>query len=413
MNQASDICNRLYALARECNGQNVELTLNDVSILLVQDLDDADRILRADAGHYAKNLSWLRQTLGPSRFSENGERWRVRRDLTQPHFNHFDRVQVTQTSRRCANRTLAALAADSAAGRRALDDDKLRRLTLSVLLESFFGISLEASGIDPAILAELMELGAEYSFVPPGKTIELYHERLQRLPALRRRLLEDFRVFRDGTVPDTPLLRSLLAADRDPGNDIVLEQELVTFFAAGAEATAAALGWACQLLAAHPSAQQRLRTAVASDGDSDEHRGCEEALERFISETLRLYPTSPISSRVALTDTRLGQRAIAAGQNVMISWIGVQHDARRVPDPWRMRLDRSGDDRRLGSRTAFSLGPRMCGGKQFALVEMAAILREFLRSARFTLLDDAPPRFHWRSQLLREGGQPVLVELMA
>jgi cytochrome P450 len=50
-----------------------------------------------------------------------------------------------------------------------------------------------------------------------------------------------------------------------------------------------------------------------------------------------------------------------------------------------------------------------CGGKQFALVELMAVLSVFLANARFEPTSDAPVRFFWKSQMLREGGQRVRV----
>ena len=102
---------------------------------------------------------------------------------------------------------------------------------------------------DARHLAELMEYGSEYSFVPAGQTGAMYQERLKQLPELRRKVLADFKPFRDGRVKGNALLDGLIAADLDPNSGIVLEQELMTFFAAGAETTAATVGWACDMLA--------------------------------------------------------------------------------------------------------------------------------------------------------------------
>ena len=85
MDQSSQICARLYDLAKTRNAENVMLDLNGVPVLLVHRLEDADHILRTNAGNYKKNMKWFRQALGASRFSEDGKAWEIRRELTQPY----------------------------------------------------------------------------------------------------------------------------------------------------------------------------------------------------------------------------------------------------------------------------------------------------------------------------------------
>lgn len=64
---SEDICHLLYSLARERNGQNVWLELNDVPTLIVQNAADADYVLRRNYVNYEKNMV-LVQT-GAGRFA--------------------------------------------------------------------------------------------------------------------------------------------------------------------------------------------------------------------------------------------------------------------------------------------------------------------------------------------------------
>lgn len=58
---------------------------------------------------------------------------------------------------------------------------------------------------------------------------------------------------------------------------------------------------------------------------------------------------------------------------------------------------------------AFSFGPRVCGGKHFALMEMMTILAVLLRKGRVELTSYEQPQFRWKSLILRDGGQPVRI----
>lgn len=419
MTHYTDICNWLYGIAQSEEGRNVEAELNGVTVLVIQRREDADRVLRRNADNYMKNMAWFRQALGASRFSEDGVAWQIRKDLTQYYFNKFDRQTTFELARQHALDAVDKLAAASAAEVSTLDDSTLRTLTVSVLIENFFGIRLQDMQIDIQNMASLMEFGSEYSFVPAGKTGTLYRESLKRLPGLRRQVFQDFKHFREQGFAANPMLQGMLAADRDPANNIVLEHELLTFFAAGAETTAATLGWACYLLAANPEVQAQLRDEVRSfwnEPEGSRQRLSDlKGLRTFISETLRLYPPTPIIARLAVAQDRLGEQVIQPGQNVLISFIGIQHDSQFCSDPWSLRLDRHrshNEESGSGIGTAFSFGPRMCGGKQFALVELAAFLCVFLDRAEFELLSPEPPSFHWKSQMLRQGGQPVKVTLL-
>lgn len=412
---STEICHALYQHAREHNGRNLDIELNGVPVLLVQRYEDADHVLRTHASSYRKNMDWFRQALGSSRFSEDGSAWEVRRRLTHEYFTHFDRDQTCRLAMRYGREAANQMIHAGAAGATHIDDGVLRRMAVSVLVENFFGLPFDDTGIDLERIAELMEYGSAYAFVPSGRTDALYGDALRRLPSLRRRVLGDLRIFRDRTMPRGAMLEGMLAADNDPDSRIVLEHELLTFFAAGAETSAATVGWTLYLLATHGDLQACLREEAHARASRVHEEGWSalsdfDALATLVSEALRLYPPTPIVARLATLTDRIGDREVRPGQNVLISFVGIQHDRRHRPDPWRLHVD-SDTRRRTGAgvHTAFSFGPRICGGKQFALVELMAFVFVLLLEARFEPTSLDAPRFHWKSQMLREGGQPVRV----
>lgn len=408
--QSSQICSLLYDLARNENGRNVQIDLNGVPVLVIQRREDADHVLRTNVGNYNKNMGWFRQVLGASRFSEDGKAWEIRRDLTQPYFSKFNRQHTFSLAAYYGLEALDSMVERSQAGHDTLDDTTLRQMAANVLIHNFFGIRLADTGIDLGLLAELMELGSEYAFVPAGKTRDLYQDRLAALPELRRQVLESLHIFREGNLPENPMLDAMLAADRDPEQQVVLEHELMTFLAAGAETTAATVGWACYLLARNPEVQEELRSLAQEfwrSGQADwDNLSRLKPLDLFISETLRLYPPTPIIARLANGPDRIGEYEIAEGQNVLISFVGIQHDTRLRANPWVLDI---GEGTGKDGDTAFSFGPRICGGKQFALVELMTFLSVFLTQARFELTSQEAPVFRWKSQMLHQGGQPVRV----
>lgn len=95
------------------------------------------------------------------------------------------------------------------------------------------------------------------------------------------------------------------------------------------------------------------------------------------------------------------------GQNVLISLIGAGHDTQLRDSPWELTLEGARPSGDAGTHLAFGAGAGVCGGKQLALVVVMAFLEVFLRHAQFELTSNASPRFHWKAQMLRAGGQPV------
>lgn len=412
MSLSSGICAQLYDFARTHNGKNISTTLNGVDVRIIQRHEDADHILRLNATNYRKNMAWFRLVFGPSRFSEDGHAWQIRRDLTQFYFNKFDREKTFQLARHYATQAVAALTEEGSASDR-IDDATLRTMTASVLVDNFFDIKLNATGIDLSVLATFMEAGSDYSFVPQGKTTDLYRSRLQQLPELRRKVLHQLGYFRSADLPHSPLLQDLLAADQRNTDRVVLEHELMTFMAAGAETSAATMSWACYLLALYPDIQDQLRGLSQefwhSPQPSWKSLSSVTPLARFISEALRLFPPTPIVARYAIEEDQLSDNPVQAGQNIMVSFIGIQHDKRLRDDPWLPKITDTRAQVASGDTMAFSIGPRVCGGKQFALLEMITFLSIFLTRARFELTSDEPTAYLWKSQMLRLGGQPVRV----
>ena len=415
MSLSSTICEQLYQLARDKNGENVVSNFNGVDVLIIQRHEEADHILRLNAANYRKNMAWFRLVFGPSRFSEDGHPWAIRRDLTQTYFSRFDRERTFQLAQNYALEAVTTLIKQSEKSAN-IDDGTMRAMTAKVLVENFFDVRLDDTDIDLGVLAAFMEAGSDYSFVPRGKTTDLYRDRLLQLPELRRKILTQLGFFRRPDVVQSPLLKDLLAADKRQTDRVVLEHEMMTFMAAGAETSAATMSWTCYLLALYPAMQEDLRLLAQQFWSGNEQNwkslSSLAPLARFISETLRLYPPTPIVARFAIEDDYINATHIPAEQNVMISFIGVQHDKRLRPDPWKLDLSNSRAHISDGNTMAFSIGPRVCGGKHFALLELITFLSVFLTKARFELTSDEPPAYLWKSQMLRLGGQPVKVSAL-
>lgn len=409
---SGEFCSELFKLAADCNGRNVRVEIDGMRVLIIQRAEDADRVLRQNIANYGKNLAWFRQILGASRLTEEGASWRTRQALTQHYLNNFDRQRCVDLSIRYAQEASARMQADSSKGAAVIDDELLHELTINIMMECFFGLSLAQSAIDLHALKGLIELGSVYALKRPGSQERLPRERLLELPRLRRQVLASLGMFRRYPLNANAMIARMLELDGE-SSDFILEHELVTFFIGGSEAPASAVGWAIYLLALHPDLQEQLRRALQPAWSAGKLAATDllavAPLSNFVSETLRLYPPVPALARIALGEDVLGEHHVGPGEHVAISIIGMQYDRRFRPDPWSIEIFGSAKVPAAGSVTAFGSGPRICGGKQFALLELMTILSVFLRTSRFELISDTPPQFSWRSQMNRRGGHPVRV----
>lgn len=86
--------------------------------------------------------------------------------------------------------------------------------------------------------------------------------------------------------------------------------------------------------------------------------------------------TSPVRAmrRVALHDTTLGGRPIAAGDSVVMIYASANSDEAVFDEPYRFRVDRDPNE-----HLAFGFGPHYCLGANLARMEVRAVLRKILR----------------------------------
>ncbi|KAL6703586.1 hypothetical protein ACN47E_009531 [Coniothyrium glycines] len=193
-------------------------------------------------------------------------------------------------------------------------------------------------------------------------------------------------------------------------SDENLADQLLTFLAAGHETTSSALTWATYLLSQHPDVQHRLRLeihksipnpAALSDSTIDVAGLLEGMpyLNGVCNEVLRLFPTIPVTGRVAIRDTTIAGQFIPNGTvSFVVPWainrnpaLWGQDSEQFVPERWidkktrRATMD-GGADSNYAFLT-FLHGPRSCIGERFARAELRALLAAFVGGFEMQLAD--------------------------
>ncbi|WP_336923362.1 cytochrome P450 [Aquipuribacter sp. SD81] len=365
--------------------------------VLVNGVAGVRRVLQDNHRAYGKatvQYTSLSLVTGAGLLTTDGEVWRQHRRAVQPAFHRDTLDHVAAESLRAAG--LVAREWDAAPGGVVDVDDVLMRATLAVVGRTLFGADLVDGGaadgrrLVAAVhesLAVVVRRAQQPWTAPPGVPTP----GSRRLARARRTLDEACAALvrvRRGEVAagggyGADVLGLLLAAGL---TDREVRDELVTLVIAGHETVAASLTWTLRLLAEHPAAldlvHAELDEVLPGRSPGWDDVPALRVTRAVVDEGLRLYPPAWVVSRRALEPDVLDGVAVPAGTLVITSpW--VHH---RRPDVWRdphrfdpaRWLDRDAGARRE-AYIPFGAGPRLCIGRDFALVESVVVLAELLR----------------------------------
>ena len=371
-------------------GDLVAFPVPGAPALLLNDPEAVRHVLQGNARNWTKatlQYSSLATVTGPGLLAVSDDRWLSRRRIAQPAF-HLSRIDAVGARVAEAGRKVVDSWAGLAADGEAVDVDTLSmRITLDVVGRTLFDRDL-ADVTDELVHAtdEAAELVVAQgrslpwpSWVPTSVNRRL-RVSVAALDDICRRLITDRRA-RGASESDTDLLGLLVAAGLP---DDAIRDELVTMVVAGHETVASALTWTLMLLAEHPEAQQRLRDEAREAGGWTPLRLREQLpwTRAVVDESLRLFPPGWVVSRKATQADSVGGQAVPAGTLAIISpWL-LHRNADSWPDPSEFRPERFLGEMATQARpdyVPFGLGPRLCIGRDFALVELTILLAELLR----------------------------------
>jgi cytochrome P450 len=409
------------------HGDLVALPLPRTPVLLVNTPSGARRVLQENHRNYTKQTvqyGALSLVTGEGLLTADGERWRRHRRVMQPAFHPGGLPDV-------ANHTLLAAGRlrrrwDAAGPGVPVDADAATmRAMLEVVGRTLFADDLADAGervvtaVETALGVVLARARSPFASGPLGRLPTPSRRRLDRATATLDAVCDDVVRRRraqgvDGG--DVDLLARLLRADLD---DQEVRNELVTLVIAGHETVASALTWTLYLLAGAPGVQGRLHAELDDVLAGRPPAWADLARLTYtravIDEALRLYPPAWVITRRALAADDVDGIALPAGTLVLISpWLLHRREpAWPAPlsfDPARFLGDRAETARRRGDYLPFGTGPRLCIGRDFALVEAVLMLAALLRDRTVRRPPGAPdPRVDALVTLRPRGGLPVLM----
>lgn len=195
----------------------------------------------------------------------------------------------------------------------------------------------------------------------------------------------------------TYMVEEMLAGGQPLTVDLMMEH-LLNFLAAGHETVAGTMVWASYVLATKPEIQDRLRAEIVDTLKENPTPGYAEIermpyMNNFVKEVIRVYGTALMTQREAARDVVICGTRIPKGATLMLSPHTINTSTRIwgpdaaefVPERWDRRPE--GDASSAYSVMTFLGGPRVCIGRQYALLETKVLLLRLLPEFRFAPAD--------------------------
>ncbi|XP_071870351.1 cytochrome P450 9e2-like [Bombus fervidus] len=381
-------------------------------IVMVRDLELLKSITVKNFDHFPDHRSFdsvdRDPLFGKNLFALRGERWKEVRNTLSPAFTSSKMKAMFILMRECAKEYgdyFASLPADQTT----LElKDSFTKYTNDVIATCAFGINVNSIK-DPK--NNFYVYGRKATHFGRSQSIKFFIVR--SLPWIARALniriikkqIADF--FQDlvaitiktrdekGIVrPDMIQLMMETRGKLGPGKELTIEDmtaQAFVFFFGGFESTSTLMCFAAYEVGINEEVQRRLQDEIDQVLEDCKGEATYEAindmkyLDAVILESLRMYPTIVAIDRLCVKPFELpphlpGKKPYIVQENECI-WIpiyGIQRDPQYYPEPNKFNPDRFYNDAKQmfnsSSFFTFGLGPRMCIGNRFAILEAKVLL---------------------------------------
>lgn len=356
------------------------IAFRDFIILL--DPEAIRHVLQKRSRNYVKSFAYkgLKEFLGDGLLTAEGEKWLYNRRTLQPAFHRQEIHKMEAEMERVVDEKLQALPLGKEIDLQPL----FLEWTRDILLKSLFGL-------DPGGVSGMKNMHRHLWFLrnyandrmknpmmaPPFWPTRTNRRFKASVKELEEIILEIFRssanLFQHGL-----LIQQMLEQKRNGHwDDRQIFDEIVTLFLAGQETTTNAMIFLLHCMIKYPETLER-----ALD------KRDELEWEQIIQEVLRLYPPAWAVSREAIADDIVIDEPIRKGTTMFLSIYAMQRHPALWVDPGAFKPGRFLGAYPKQAYLPFGLGPRMCIGNHFALLEMKVIARKLFEKFKIEAAAD-------------------------
>lgn len=399
-----------FERCRRDHGKVVSFRLGPRRLILVSDPALIEEVLVTQHKKFKKHFATrlLKPILGKGLLLSEGAAWLSQRRLIQPAFSR----RFTAEFISIVNLHASRLAEEwERTARRELYRD-MTQLTVRIAAHAFLGIEDAADTEEIGECLELIHADFEYRFqrswniptwVPTGRNRKL-HGAVTTLTALIDRMIDE-RCHDVGDRHDA--LSLLLRAKNEQGQQMprqLLRDEVMTLLLAGHDTTANGLTWTWSLLAQDREVLDRLKAELNQSTPVECAQDSGSFAHKVVKESMRLFPPVYLFGREATCSLKLGKYSIRQGDSLVISQWVMHRDESYFASPQAFQPQRwTAEFERTLPKYAylpFGGGPRVCIGKEVAMLEATVVLA--LLGSRFNLvLEDPANLTPWPTVTLR------------
>ncbi|XP_076293769.1 cytochrome P450 9e2-like [Lasioglossum baleicum] len=348
------------------------------------------------AGYVNKEMDPL---MGKNLGALRGDRWREMRKLLSPAFTSSKMKSMFKLIIDCAEKTSAFIAEGSKKGRDWDMQDIFRRYANDVVATCSFGIAVDSMN-DPDNV--FYKLGRESLNFSTWVSLKILTGRsfptISRLLGIKifgskprkfftKVVAETTRIREEKGIHKPDMIQLMLDSRDKDGNRLSVDEmtnQAFVFFLAGFETTATMMCLVAQLIATNPEIKSKVLLEV-----EEAHRKMAEGqptydvirdmtyLDVVIDETLRMYPIASFLDRICVKEFELppakpGAKSVTVkpGESLWFLPTGIHHDSKYYKDPENFRPERFlNGEVSANTYIPFGLGPRVCIGNRFAIME--------------------------------------------
>ncbi|KAI2474296.1 hypothetical protein C4B38_000364 [Diabrotica virgifera virgifera] len=391
-------------------------------IVCISGAEEFEKIA-AGSKHLSKGFSYklVEPWLGKGLLTNSGSLWQQRRKILTPAF-HFS---ILQEFVKVFNKETARLVETIKKENKKSATNivpLISQTALNTIAETSFGTTLDLTKTDDKnYVSAIHEMGEIliYRIIRPWfhsllifsivssvgvrlkQVLSTLHSFTERILLERSRDFKPFEVNTDGEIKRKKLafLDLLLNAKISKGiiDDQGIKDEVNTFMFEGHDTTATAISWVLRQLAIHSEYQDQIYEEIISVlGDTQKQPDLNDlnelkVMERFIKETLRLFPAVPLIARSLDEDIELNGYLVPKEATVDVLIYDIHRNPKYWPEPEKFDPDRflpeNCVNRHPFAYVPFSAGPRNCIGQRFAMFEMKAIICGIMQNFSVKLAD--------------------------
>ncbi|XP_078034045.1 uncharacterized protein LOC144468454 [Augochlora pura] len=341
-------------------------------------------------------------------FALQGERWKEVRNLLSPAFTSSKMKAMYKLMIECATRYGDFFDAIPKEGKSLELKDTFTRYTNDVIATCAFGVNVdsmtdrknkfyvygrEATGFGrwQSIKFFLVRSAPWFCKLFGVKLVDpVIAGFFQDLVATTIKVRDEKRIVR----PDMIQLMMETRGKLGPGKELTIEDmtaQAFIFFFGGFESTSTLMCFAAYEVGVNPEIQRRLQEEIDDVLEKSNGEVTYEAvndmkyLDAIINEALRMYPVVVAVDRACTKSFELPPalpglkpHVVEKGQYLWIPIYGIQYDSQYFEEPTKFMPERFIDDPKKilnsGLFLSFGLGPRMCIGNRFALLETKVLL---------------------------------------